>query len=163
MTRWRDNTSLAVLARLVLGAVFIKQGLSKTADPVAFLKLIREYDMVPEGLPWLLNGMAVGLPWLEVLAGALLLAGVAVRGASLALLSLLVVFTTVIALRAFGIQEAEGLAYCDIAFDCGCGSGPVNVCTKLAENAGLLLASLVGVASRSTAWCLRARVLGDDV
>lgn len=157
----RGNAALLV-ARLVVGGLFVKQGLSKVDDPVAFLKLIREYELVPEGLPWLLNGMAVGLPWLEVLAGALLVLGIAVRGTCLTLLALLAVFTSAIALRAVGIQESEGLAFCEIAFDCGCGSGAVNVCNKLAENTGLFVLALVGLLTPATGLCLRARVFGGS-
>ena len=154
MSALLNSAWLLAVVRLVVGATFVRMGLSKVADPVAFLKLIREYELVPEGLPWLMNTMAVGIPWIEVCGGVLLLLGVAVRGVSLGLAVMLVVFSGAIGLRALGIQESDGVAFCSIVFDCGCGSGEVNVCGKLAENAGLLLASLLALASRSTRWCL---------
>ncbi len=153
-----DATGLPLLAaRAVLGVTFVVLGARKIGDPVQFLKLIREYALVPDDLPWLLNGMAVALPWLEVWAGALLLLGVFVRGAGATMLLLLGVFTTAILLRALDIHAAGGQAFCDIAFDCGCGSGVEEVCGKLRENAGLLLLTAVPLLSRSRRFCLARR------
>src|SRR5881392_4191009 len=66
----------AMLARWVLGGVFIYMGLSKALNPVEFLKLVRQYEMVSN--PILLNSIAAALPWFEVFCGVLLLSGVAV-------------------------------------------------------------------------------------
>src|SRR5438105_10241518 len=96
---------LATLVRWLLGALFIYMGLSKalhivihgedvTEGPVAFLKLVRQYDMV--GNPLLLNLIGAMLPWFEVFCGLLLLAGVAVRGTALMLLAMLVPFTLLV-------------------------------------------------------------------
>ena len=45
---WRRVTLnvSAVLARWVLGAVFLYMGLNKALHPVDFLKLLRQYDIV---------------------------------------------------------------------------------------------------------------------
>ena len=82
---WRRVTLnvSAVLARWVLGAVFLHMGLNKALHPVDFLKLLRQYDFVQSSL--LLNSMAAALPWFEVFCGLLLLLGVAVRGTALTL------------------------------------------------------------------------------
>ncbi|MHC4845194.1 MAG: MauE/DoxX family redox-associated membrane protein [Planctomycetota bacterium] len=159
--RWIDNGVLLLLARLVLGATLLTMGFAKVGDPVTFLKLIREYGMVPEDWPALLNTMAVTLPWVEVVCGALLVLGVALRGAAATSLLMLIVFTIAIASRAAGMH-ADGVeaSFCDIHFDCGCGGGDVFVCSKLAENAGLLLAGLVALVSRSRALCLKRDLLG---
>ena len=93
---WKDNEVLFLLARLVVGLVFLTMGWSKISDPVAFLKLIREYDMVSVEAPWILNSMAALLPWLEIWCGLLLLTGVAVRGASAVAFVLLATFTLAI-------------------------------------------------------------------
>jgi len=146
---------LAVAARVVLGVVFLRMGLAKVEDPVAFLKLVREYELVPDALPWLLNSVAIVVPWLEVWLGALLILGVAVRGVSLTLLAMLIVFTGAIAVRGLALAEAGSQPFCDVAFDCGCGSGVVAVCAKLPENVGLMVLAGIGVATREGRACLR--------
>ena len=148
--------AVLLAARLVLGGMFVWMGLSKVYDPVGFMKLIREYQMVPDRFWWMLNLMATTLPWVEVLCGLLLIAGVALRGTALLLLTMLVGFTVVVTLRAIGIHDAGGIAFCDIKFDCGCGGGEVFICQKLPENIGLAVLSLVAIFSRSRRFCLES-------
>lgn len=155
----RGGLGVAV-ARWVLGATFVAMGSAKVGDTVTFLKLIREYGLVSEDNSTILTSLAVVLPWLELWLGALVLAGVAVRGSSLALLAMLVVFTGAIGLRTQGLMETEGLALCAVAFDCGCGSGVVNVCRKLSENLGLMTLAVVVLCSGNSRMCLRHRLLG---
>jgi len=71
---------------------------------------------------------------LAILCGLLLLAGVAVRGTALVLVAMLVPFTLLILKRALAVAGAQGLAFCMVKFDCGCGSGEVLICHKLVEN-----------------------------
>lgn len=143
---------LLAFARWVLGGVFLYMGVSKALQPVEFLKLVREYGVFEHALT--LNFIAVTLPWLEVVCGGLLIAGVAVRGTALLLLALLVGFTTAIVVRAMGIQGATGLAFCAIQFDCGCGGGEVRVCRKILENAALVGACVVQVVSGRQRFCV---------
>ena len=155
-----DDTGLPQLAaRLVVGVLFVALGWSKLDDPVAFLKALREYEMFPPGAPWLMNATAGALPLAEVLCGALLLLGVAVRGTALFLGAMLVAFTLAIGLRTAALSAQDAVPLCAVAFDCGCGKGVQNGCSKLAENAGLLLACAVALASRSRRWCLRPALL----
>jgi uncharacterized membrane protein YphA (DoxX/SURF4 family) len=151
-----------VAVRWILGATFLFMGLAKLDDTVGFLKLIREYELVPPGQSTLLNGLAIVLPWLEIWLGLLLIAGVAVRGSALALLTMLVVFTSAIGLRTSALMETDGLALCAVAFDCGCGSGVVNVCSKLAENLGLMALAALAAWSGNTRLCLRHRLLSGS-
>ncbi|GJM20243.1 MAG: hypothetical protein DHS20C15_01580 [Planctomycetota bacterium] len=153
--------ALLLITRLVLGGLFLWMGAQKISDPVVFLKLIREYEMLPERPPLALNSVAVMLPWLEVLCGGLLVLGVAVRGAALVVFGMLAVFSTAILLRALQIQSAEEIAFCAVAFDCGCGAGPQPVCNKLLQNAGLLLASLLITLRGGGLGCLRASLFGS--
>lgn len=149
-----DRTGVPLaLARLVLAVVFIGMGWSKAGDPVAFLKLLREYEALPDSTYVLQNTIAVTLPWIEIACGVALLLGVAIRGSALTLLGMLTVFTVLIAWRAWRIHQG-GTPFCDIAFDCGCGSGVVNVCAKLPENIGLWLLSWIPLLSRSRRFCL---------
>jgi len=129
----------AVLARWLLGAAFLYAGLSKALHPVDFLKLLRQYDLVQS--PLSLNVIAATLPWFETFCGLLLLAGVAVRGAALTLMLMLVPFTVLVFHRALAIKSALAIPFCMVKFDCGCGSGTVFICRKLLENCLLILFS----------------------
>lgn len=62
----------SILARLILGGVFIVAGAAKVADPLAFARGIVDYDLAPE---LFVPALAVVLPWWEVLAGGLAIAG----------------------------------------------------------------------------------------
>jgi uncharacterized membrane protein YphA (DoxX/SURF4 family) len=127
----------ALLARLILGGVFVYMGISKVLHPVEFLKLVKQYELV-SGPPWL-NMIAATLPWFEIFCGVLLVLGVAVRGVSLNLLLMLVPFTVIIAHRAIEIAKTTGAAFTTIKFDCGCGGGEVVIWRKLIENGALIL------------------------
>ena len=130
---------MSIAARWVLGALFIYMGLTKALNPVEFLKLVRQYDLLHHHL--LLNLVASTLPWFEVFCGLLLLLGIAVRGAAVMLVAMLVPFTLVVLRRALEIHGAGGIAFCAIKFDCGCGAGEVLICRKLLENTLLTIAA----------------------
>jgi uncharacterized membrane protein YphA (DoxX/SURF4 family) len=126
-----------VLARWLLGAMFLYTGLSKALHPVDFLKLLRQYDLTQSSL--LLNSLAATLPWFEVFCGLLLLTGIAVRGTALMLVVMLVPFSGVVLHRALQLQVALNIPFCAVKFDCGCGTGEEFICRKLLENFLLLL------------------------
>jgi len=126
-----------LVARLVLGGLFVYMGLSKVIEPVDFLKLVRQYDLIEH--PLLLNSIAALLPWFEIFCGLLLMLGVGVRGAAWVSLAMLIPFTLLVFSRAWDLHTAQNLAFCAIKFDCGCGGGEVLICRKLLEN-GLLMA-----------------------
>lgn len=150
-----DATGVPLLvARVLLGAMFIWLGSNKLDDPIAFLKLIREYGLVPEDMPAVLNGMAVALPWLEIWCGALLLLGITIRGAGASMLLMLTVFSTAILMRALDIHAVGGQDFCAIKFDCGCGTGEEYVCSKLPQNLALMGLSVIALWSRSRRFCL---------
>lgn len=134
---WLD--SIAVLGRWALGVLFLYMGLKKALHPADFLNLVRQYDMVTQ--PWLLNSIAAALPWFEAFCGLLLLAGIAVRGAALMLLVMLIPFTLVVLRRALVLAATGHLPFCLVKFDCGCGMGEVFICNKLIENGLLILLS----------------------
>ncbi len=151
---------LALLARWILGGVFVYMGLVKAAHPVDFLKLLRQYEIIESHL--YLNFIAVALPWFEVFCGLLLLGGIAVRGAACISLLMLVPFTLIVLNRALAIREASAIAFCAIRFDCGCGAGEVNICSKLLENSFLILLSGLLFAFRANRWCLRYGLVGRE-
>jgi len=129
-----------VLIRWALGALFVYMGLTKALQPVDFLKLVHQYDVVKNY--WLLNAIAGALPWFEVFCGLLLLAGLAVRGTALWLVLMLVPFTWIVFQRALSMQAALHIPFCAVKFDCGCGNGEVFICRKLTENFTLLALSI---------------------
>ncbi len=161
LTGFARNTA-AVLGRWWLGGVFIVMGLHKALPhPEAFLKLVRQYDMVTS--PVLLNSIGAALPWFEVLCGVLLLAGIAVRGAALNLVAMLVPFTLLVLKRALVLAASTGLPFCAVKFDCGCGAGEVFICHKLVENTILLLLSVWLLTGRGRPLSLRFSLFREKV
>ena len=148
----RDAT--VVIGRWWLGCVFIYMGLNKALpQPENFLRLLRQYDMVTT--PWLLNAIGAALPWFEVFCGLLLLVGVAVRGAVLNILVMLVPFTFIVLKRALALAATTGKPFCAVKFDCGCGAGEVFICHKLVENAVLFLLAVWLLTGRGRQLSLR--------
>ena len=150
----------AVLARWLLGAVFLYMGLNKALHPVEFLKMVRQYDLVQSSL--LLNSIAGALPWFEILCGLLLLAGVAVRGTAVMLIVMLVPFTVIVFRHALVIQSALSIPFCAVKFDCGCGTGEVFICRKLLENSLFILFSVWLLAGSGRKFCFRYSLLSGD-
>ena len=106
----------AVLAaRLLMAGIFIYASIDKIAHPAAFAKDVYNYQILPDAL---INLTALVLPWLELLLGLCLLAGIWLPGAVLTVNGLLLVF-----LAALVFNLARGL---DV--NCGCfgagGLGP---------------------------------------
>ena len=150
----RALAGAAIAARWILGGLYIWMGLSKAIDPVGFLKLLHQYDLVQT--PLLLNLIAATLPWFEAMCGVLLVLGVAVRGTALVSVAMLVPFTWLVLRRALALHAGSDLPFCAIKFDCGCGAGEVLICRKLAENTLLVMLSLGLVFLRQHRLCLRS-------
>ena len=83
------NKTLLVIFRLVLGGLFVYAGVVKVLDPLEFAQNIRNYRLVGQALSFL---TAVVLPWLEILAGVALAAGIWKRASALIITGLLVFF-----------------------------------------------------------------------
>jgi uncharacterized membrane protein YphA (DoxX/SURF4 family) len=140
-----------VLARWLLGVVFLFLGLAKALHPVDFLKLMHQYDMTQNAL--LLNFVAASLPWFEIFCGLLLLAGVAVRGTALTLAAMLVPFTLLVLHRALLLHAAQSIPFCAVKFDCGCGTGEEFICRKLLANFLLTALSIWLLVGRGRQFC----------
>ena len=106
--RWRFS---ALVARAVVGGLFLISAVGKIIAPQQFVEEIRSYEMVPVTVT---NAMGYVLPWLELLAGSLLLICVWRREARLLIAAMLVIFTL-----------AKGYAYFvnGLVTGCGCGGG----------------------------------------
>ncbi|MBP7746780.1 MAG: DoxX family protein [Phycisphaerae bacterium] len=143
-----------LLARLAVGGMFLYLSIMKLLDPINFLKLTREYNVVPTQPPILLNLIAVAMPCLELVCALALLLGVARRGAALLVVGMLLFFTPLLAVRATNMYQhpkpdVTYRSFCDVKFDCGCGTGEVFICSKLAENIALILGATLVLFSRS--------------
>ena len=147
---------LPLLARVFLGGYFIYTGVVKTLDPVAFLKGVRLYEMLPESPPVFLNGTAVVLPWLEIICGIALVLGLFRRGAAAVVALMLCVFSPAIFSRALAVASTEGISFFQVTFDCGCGTGHEIIWIKLCKNAGLLILSIWAIATRCRTLCVDA-------
>jgi len=86
----------AVLAlRVGMGGFFVAAALAKLAQPTAlFANQVKAYGVLPGGWEW---PLALALPWLELLAGGLLLAGLFSRLAAALVAAQLLVFSAAIA------------------------------------------------------------------
>jgi uncharacterized membrane protein YphA (DoxX/SURF4 family) len=94
--------------RLLLGGFFVYASLDKIWNPAAFAKIVYQWQVagpVPSNL------VAVTLPWIELAAGLLLVAGIWRRESALVIALLLVVFIV-----AAGSVMARGI---DVE-NCGC-------------------------------------------
>lgn len=100
------SAPLQLLCRLALGGIFIYASLDKIAHPRAFAGIVANYAILPD---WLVTLPALALPWLELLAGLLLVAGIWTRSAAAVLSLLLLAFMLVLAFNALrGIDLSCG-------------------------------------------------------
>jgi len=107
LLHWSGHAWVALPARLYLAWVFIYACIHKIAHPSAFALDIATYDILPLSL---VNPMAIILPWIELVAGVLLVIGWRVRAAALSVCGMMVMFIAAIA-----IALAKGLD-----MSCGC-------------------------------------------
>ncbi len=122
-----SSSWLQAACRLALGGIFLYASLDKIAHPRPFAEIIANYAILPE---WLVTLPALILPWLELLAGLLLIAGVWRRSAAALLSLLLLAF-----ILALGVNAVRGI---DVS--CGCFS----TSAEITENAwGLILRDLL--------------------
>jgi len=92
---------------ILIGALFIYAGAVKIIDPVEFARDIDNYKM----LPWKLGvGLALYLPWLEIVCGLALITRILFRGSVFIVTSLMTFFIV-----ASIVAKARGL---DVS--CGC-------------------------------------------
>lgn len=117
-----SSPALQALCRLALGGIFIYASLDKIAHPRAFAGIVANYAILPD---WLVTLPALALPWLELLAGLLLVAGIWTRSAAALLSLLLLAF-----ILALAINALRGI-------DMSCGCFSTSVADK--ENAWVLV------------------------
>lgn len=130
MTRW-----IGLVARLVVGGVWIWAGLLKVGDPAASVAAVRAYQVLPYDVAETVGHL---LPMFEVVLGACLALGLLTRVSGVLSAALLTAFIGgIVSVWARGIE-----------IDCGCfgGGGPdpdafSKYPWEIARDAGLWLAS----------------------
>ena len=85
-----SNDYLVLIARLIIGLMFIVASIDKIANPSAFAKSIINYKIISATVAVII---ATILPWMELLCGLAILFGIFVRGSSLLVSFMLVIFT----------------------------------------------------------------------
>ena len=78
-----------LVLRLILGGTFVYASIDKVQHPAAFARAVSFYHFLPNEA---INAFALLLPWVELVAGAALILGVAARGSALLLGGLNVIF-----------------------------------------------------------------------
>ena len=134
-----------LVTRVFIGLLFIFSSLDKIVDPSAFARSVANYGLLPPSFPAII---ATILPWVELLCGFAVLFGVFLRGSSLLLSAMVVIFT-------LAVMSAllRGL---DIS--CGCFTqDPATEhigWTKVVQNSALFALTLFLYFSRSTKFTL---------
>lgn len=129
---------LATAARLVLAGVLLYAGGAKVTDLAGSVRAVNAYQLMPYGIAQVLGS---ALPFVEIVVGLLLLAGLATRLAAAATGALMAAFTAGIA-----SAWARGLR-----IDCGCFGGGGELAAgvrpsygpELVRDAGLLVIAVV--------------------
>lgn len=98
----------ALIIRLILGGLFLAAGLSKVGAPLRTLGTVYSYQIV---LPdWIASIIAYSLPWMEILLGLAMLAGLWLPVAT---------GWTAAMLAAFALLTAQAW-WRGLPIDCGC-------------------------------------------
>jgi putative oxidoreductase len=140
---WSGHAWLGLAARWYLAYVFIYACLHKIIAPGSFALDVATYDILPLDL---INVMAIALPWIELVAGLMLIAGLRARAAGLMVAGMMAMF-----LVAIVIAMQQGLD-----MSCGCFASqaaqevdPISWRTVLRDSAWLGLAVYVAVFDRA--------------
>ncbi|MGE4299306.1 MAG: MauE/DoxX family redox-associated membrane protein [Desulfovibrionaceae bacterium] len=90
LTAWLTHPWLALAFRVYLGGLFIYASVYKINYPAEFADSIASYELVPY---WIVGVMAVVMPWLELISGVMLVAGIRPKAATLVIMGLMTMFT----------------------------------------------------------------------
>ncbi len=132
---WSGHAWLALPARLYLGGVFLLACWFKIVDPELFALDVATYQILPLSL---VNLQALVLPWVELLAGLLLVLGLRTRAAALLVTGMMMMFLVALLIALSRGQE----------MGCGCfanegGHDPIGAMTVLRDSIWLSLSVYV--------------------
>jgi putative oxidoreductase len=122
-----------LIARGILGGVFVYAGILKMQSPIEFADNIAAYQLLPANT---IDALALGLPFFEIICGLLVLGGVRIKIGTLGISAMLLVF-----MGAILTALKKGLS-----IDCGCFGGhswiESNLWAALGRNVILLLLAM---------------------
>lgn len=145
-----QNPYLHLIARIVVGIIFIMYAIDKISTPKDFSHSIMNYKMVPE---FAVNMLALVLPWVELITGMMLVLGVRLRAASLLASLMLVMF-----IMAIGVAMMRGLE-----INCGCSATSETVgWGKIGEDFAYLVLSLLIYFAPQRQFTLESAVKGGE-
>ncbi len=133
MKNFLEKNQVLLISRIILGGLFVYASVDKIIDPLSFAQIIHHYRLTP---PNLINIIAVVIPWIEFVAGALLIFGFRVKASGLTINLMLVFFIILLSITAFrGINVS-----------CGCFSTSTavksNLIIRIIEDFGMLALGL---------------------
>ena len=151
-----DMQWIGVIARLVVGGVWLTAGVLKLPDPTESVRAVRNYQLLPEALVPLVGHL---LPLVEIVVGVCLVVGILVRANAV---------VSVVLLGAFIVGIASAWAR-GLSIECGCfgGGGTVQDPTaaypwEIARDVGLLLAAAWLVRRPRGPWALDNTLFGPQ-
>jgi putative oxidoreductase len=156
---WRYHPYLALPIRVYLAAVFLAACYHKLWEPGSFALDIATYQILPL---YLINLMAIVLPWIELVAGVMLLLAFRTRAAALLVSGMMLMFTI-----AISIAVAKGL---DMSCGCFAAQGatddPISWRTVLRDTGWLTLALYVLIFDHTPfgldRWFTHGRLSGEN-
>lgn len=127
---------LVLPVRVLLGALFVVAGYLKISDPQSFAFAVKGFKILPDHL---IVPTAFALPWIEVLAGILLIIGLWTRGGAVVIFLMLLGFTAgQVSVIERGL-DVKCSCFGNLEWPCG---GAVGTC-HLIRNAVLMLMALI--------------------
>ncbi len=125
------------IAQVLAGLVFLAAALPKIADLPGFAGSIHNFHLEAVVPTAATNLLAMTIPWVELVAGLALVAGVRPRAGA-------VVYTMLMAIFTIGVIQALARG---LSFECGCfgkaGSGVIGA-RKVAENLAFIAIGVIG-------------------
>lgn len=91
-----NNKVVQLIARFVLGGVFIYASIDKIAFPREFVNIVVNYHILPARISIYFGYF---LPWIELIFGIFLVTGLFIRASSLVLSSLLAIFMLAVLIK----------------------------------------------------------------
>lgn len=155
MHAWSRLDWIGLVARLIVGGVWVVAGALKLGDPAASVRAVRAYDLLPE---MIVPSVGYLLPLVEVLVGIYLIVGLFTRTSGVLSAGLFAAFI-------IGISAAWSRG---LQIDCGCfGGGGFDAEAsekypwEIARDVGLLLASMWVVRWPARRWSLDRVLFGQ--
>jgi putative oxidoreductase len=128
-------------AQIVAGLIFLAAALPKIADLPGFAASVHNFHMEAVIPMAATNLLAMTIPWVELVAGLALVAGVRPRAGA-------IVYTVLLAVFTIGVAQAMARG---LSFECGCfgkaGSATIGA-KKLVENLAMMAVGVIASVER---------------